>query len=35
MFQLQLILLLGGLVTSVLAMSAICPVKKNRPITGC
>jgi hypothetical protein len=31
----QMLLLAGGLVTTLLAISALCPLPKDRPITGC
>ena len=35
MFVCQVLLFAGGFVTTLFAVSVICPVRKDQPITGC
>lgn len=35
MFLYQVLLIAGGLTTTLFAISAVCPVPRNKPITGC
>ncbi len=35
MFLYTVLLFVGGFTTTLLAVSAACPIAKDRPITGC
>jgi len=35
MFLCQILLFVGGLTTTIFAINSVCPVRKDRPITGC
>ncbi len=35
MFLYQVLMFVGGLATTLLAISAVCPIREDKPITGC